>query len=94
MKTYKINEVKQHLPEILGRIQLCKELADAHLCLYQGIINECVRESVNPELFGGRHTTQESVRETYRNYQLAVFEMKYLQHLVDGLKANFSIRNA
>lgn len=86
MKQYKtVNEVKEHLPEILDRINACKLFFDCGTIMLEEMQNMCVRELTDPNYDGGWWTTTKAYAETLRNQTEWFAEIEYLTRLIKRL---------
>lgn len=86
MKHYKtVTEVKQNLPEILDRINTCKELFNCATKKLKLIQKWCVDECAHPEHNYGNWTSLETYSKILINQMNYLAEMEYLQGLVDKL---------
>ena len=89
MRHYKtLTEAKQHLPEIVDRINDCKIMFDACTMMLSDIQRWCVEETVDPTKDHGRWTTLEAYTETFKNQMSFMAEIEYLQSIVDKIKTH------
>ena len=86
MQIYKtIRELKQALPEVLARIQHCRLLADAELCIMESSIYMATEE-LTSDIDYGWESSHKAIQESCRNHMKYLTEAEYLQELVDKLK--------
>lgn len=87
-KKYKtITEAKEHLPEILDRIDLVRKLAEMELGFYQCSIAFCLLETtleICPNF--GSLTDKKEMLKTYENYNKYTEEIEYLYKVLDLIK--------
>lgn len=80
-----LQELKQHLPEVLARIKTCRKYAEVERFL----MHEGMRERVNwlssPRV-SSWYETDAALSEAYRNSMLYDMEADWLQSQVDRLK--------
>ena len=87
MQHYKtVNEAKQHLPEIIDRINTCKIMFDCDTMILKDMEHWCVEESINESANHGWWTTLKAYAETLKNQMEYFAEMEYLQNIVDKIK--------
>lgn len=86
MKHYKtVNEVKEHLPEILERINDLKIYFDIATMMLEDMQNWCVDECIHPEHDYGWWTTAKAYSETLLNQVSYLTEIEYLTGLLKRL---------
>lgn len=86
MKHYRtINEVKEDLPNIISRINDCKNMFDCSTMMLEGMQRLCVDECVHPEHNHGWWTTIGAYAETVKNQMYYLAEIEYLQGLINKL---------
>lgn len=86
-----INEAKQHLPEIIDRINDCKIFFDCATMLLRDMQRWCVQEAVDPTKDYGWWTSLKAYAETVKNQMAYLSEMEYLQGVVDKIQQHPSI---
>ena len=87
MQHYKtINQTKQHLPEILERINTCKIMFDCDTMMLKDMERWCVEESVNESVDHGWWTTLKAYAETVKNQMQCLSEIEYLQDLIEKIQ--------
>ena len=87
MKRYKtFKEAKEHLPEIVDRIDDCKAKFNSCSKILEKIQHWCVEEAIDPNKNYGWWTTP-SAYAKYVRAQIGYFcEIDYLQKIVDNIK--------
>lgn len=78
-----LTEVKEHLPEILDRIDTCRQIADSLLLSYRLSCDFCVYNSCHEDQIGTQFTTLDYMKATYDTYEETLDEIEYLNKLLD-----------
>lgn len=87
MQHYKtINQAKQHLPEIIDRINACKIMFDCDTIMLKSMERWCVEETVDPTKDHGWWTTLKAYAETLKNQMEYFAEIEYLENIVSKIK--------
>ena len=92
MQNYKtLNEAKKNLPEIIDRINACKDMFDCSTMMLKGMEDWCVEESIDETKDYRWWTTIKAYAETVKNQMSYLSEMEYLQGIVEKLKVHPNI---